>query len=76
LVPDTSTSLKTISAAEARIVEGQFLLEAKILDKENSLIYRAGSRTTTVSKQNRTDFITVIIIIKARKVKLSLCLIS
>jgi hypothetical protein len=37
-IPSTSTSLQTILAAEAHLVEGQFLLEEQALIIKNSLV--------------------------------------
>jgi hypothetical protein len=45
-----STSLQTTLAAAAHLAEGQYLLEEQILNIEKSLIYRTGTRRTTVSK--------------------------
>jgi hypothetical protein len=42
--PNTSTSLHTMLAADAHLAEGQFLPEEQTLNKEKSLIYRAGTR--------------------------------
>jgi hypothetical protein len=42
--------LQTTLAAEAHLAEGQFLLEELTLNKETSLIYRAGIRRPTVSR--------------------------
>jgi hypothetical protein len=48
--PNTSTSLQTILAADAHLAEGQFFPEEQTLNKEKSLIYRAGTRRPTISK--------------------------
>jgi hypothetical protein len=42
-----STSLQTTLAADAHLVEGQFLLEKQTLNIEMSLIYRKGTRRPT-----------------------------
>jgi hypothetical protein len=49
LAPNTSKFLQTL-AADAHLAEGQFLLEGQTLNKEKSLIYRAGTRRPTISK--------------------------
>jgi hypothetical protein len=36
--------------AEAHLAEGQFLVEEQILNKAKSLIYREGTRRSTISK--------------------------
>jgi hypothetical protein len=41
--PYMSTSIQT-SAAEAHLTEGQFLVEEHLMNKEKSLIFRAGTR--------------------------------
>jgi hypothetical protein len=43
-------SPQTTLAAEAHLAEGKFLLEEQTLNIEKSLIYRTGTRRTTVSK--------------------------
>jgi hypothetical protein len=45
-----STSLKTASAAEAHLAEGQILLEEQTLNVGKSLIHGAGIRRPRVSK--------------------------
>jgi hypothetical protein len=50
-VPNTSTSLQTTLATEAYLAEGQFLLEQRTMNSENSLIYRGGSRRATISER-------------------------
>jgi hypothetical protein len=45
-------SLQTTLAIEAHPAEGQFLHEEQTLNIENSLIYRAGTRTPTVPSSN------------------------
>jgi hypothetical protein len=45
-----STSLQTTLAAEARLAEGQFLLEEHTLNIEKSLIYWTGTQRPAVSK--------------------------
>jgi hypothetical protein len=52
LAPNTSTSLQTALAADARLAEGEYtyLHEQQTLDKAKSLLCRAGTRRPTVSK--------------------------
>jgi hypothetical protein len=50
LIPNTSTSLQTTLAADAHLVEGQFLLEKQTLNNARCLVYRAGTRRPTISK--------------------------
>jgi hypothetical protein len=45
-----STSLQTTLAADAHLAEGQFLLEEQTLNNAKSLIYRAGTPRTIISK--------------------------
>lgn len=55
MIPDESTSLQTTVAAEARLIEGQFLFEDKTLNKEKFLQYHAGTRRLRVFEKKRTD---------------------
>jgi hypothetical protein len=50
MAPNTSTSLQTTLTSDAHLAQGQFLLEEQTLNKVKSLIYRAGTRRTTISK--------------------------
>jgi hypothetical protein len=50
LAPNTSTSLQTTLAADAHLVEGQFLNGEQILNKAKSLMYRAGTPRLLISK--------------------------
>jgi hypothetical protein len=43
-------SLQTTLAAEARLVEGQFLLEEQTLNIDKFLMYRGGTRRPVVTK--------------------------
>jgi hypothetical protein len=45
----TNTRLQTTLADEEHLTEGQFLLEKRTLNNENSLIHRAATRQSTVS---------------------------
>jgi hypothetical protein len=47
---NTSTFQQTTLAADARLAEGQVLLEEQTLDNAKSLIYRAGTRRPTTSR--------------------------
>jgi hypothetical protein len=51
-----STSQQTTLAADAHLAEGQFLHEEQTLNKEKSLIYRAGTRRPTISKKEGQNF--------------------
>jgi hypothetical protein len=53
LAPNTSTSLQTTLAADALLAEGQFLHEEQILNRTESLIYRAETLRTAVSRTER-----------------------
>jgi hypothetical protein len=55
LASNTSASLKITSAAETHPAAGQFLIEEQILDKDRSIIYRAGTRIPTVFRRGQ-DF--------------------
>jgi hypothetical protein len=55
LAPNTSTSLQTTLAADAHLAEGQFLHEEQTLNKAKSLMYRAGTRSPTISKTERQN---------------------
>jgi hypothetical protein len=50
LAQNTSTSLQKISAADEHVAEGQFLHEEQALNNAKSLIYRIGTRRSTISK--------------------------
>jgi hypothetical protein len=50
LAPNTSTSLQTTLAADAHLAEEQFLDEEQTLNNAKSLIYRVGTRRTTIPK--------------------------
>jgi hypothetical protein len=49
--PNTSTSLQTTLAAEAKLEEGQFLLAEDTSNKEKPLIYLTETGSPTVSKE-------------------------
>jgi hypothetical protein len=49
-VLNTSMSVQTTLAAEAHLIEGQFLLEEQSVNTEKSLIRREVIRRPTVSK--------------------------
>jgi hypothetical protein len=50
LISNKPTFLQAAPAGEVRLTDGQFLLQEKTLNKERSLIYRAGIRRPTISK--------------------------
>jgi hypothetical protein len=52
LAPNTSTSLQTTLAG---LAERHYLLEEQTSNKANSLMYRAGTRTPTVSNNNSNN---------------------
>lgn len=55
MAPNTSTSMQTTLAADARLAEGQFLREEQELNKAKSLINGAVTRRPTISKTERQN---------------------
>jgi hypothetical protein len=53
LIPNTSTTLQAIPAAETNLAEGRFLRVEQSLNEVKSLPYRAETGGPTVSKRER-----------------------
>jgi hypothetical protein len=69
LAPNTSTSLQTTLAADARLAEGQFLDEEQTLNNAKSLIYRAGTRETNNFQNGRAEFQTKVNLSRKESIK-------
>jgi hypothetical protein len=68
LIPDTSASLYTTSAAEAHLSEGQFLLQELTLDKPVSDILNRNSKTN-VFQNRKTEFRTKVNLKKKARIE-------